>query len=190
MLPDFATMIRARPPKTPHGEMARGVALHHATDAVFHDHAVFRQLCAEALSELSALGLERGPARAVAHVGVEILIDGVLAEDAQATRSYVAALSHAQHLGHLIMWGAPTEHSRFRFLVRALAERGVSAEHRTPDVVALRVQRTLEHRPRLALAPGDEVLVATWARRAGSDVPQRLPPLLAELRARFGQATA
>ncbi len=114
----------------------------------------------------------------------------MLAEDQQATRSYVAALHNAEHLERHVSWRTPEEHSRFRFLIRALAERGVSPAHRAPDVVARRVQRTLEHRPRLALAPGDEALVARWARRAEQEVPHRLPPLLAELRARLGQATA
>ena len=44
MLPDFAAMIRARPPAARDPELARGIALHHATDEVFHDAPTFREL--------------------------------------------------------------------------------------------------------------------------------------------------
>ena len=59
MLPDFATMIRARPPTAKQPELWRGVRLHHDTDAVFHDHPVFRELCADAVAALSEQFLAR-----------------------------------------------------------------------------------------------------------------------------------
>ena len=60
MLPDFAGMIRARPPVADHTELAEGIAFHHATDHAFHDSATFRALTAQANAELSAGGLRRG----------------------------------------------------------------------------------------------------------------------------------
>ena len=113
MLPDFATMIRARPPTAKQPELWRGVRLHHDTDAVFHDHPVFRELCADAVAALSELGLARGPARATAHVGVEIHIDGVLARDDSARKSYLDALGAAPALAAKLDWRAAEESARF-----------------------------------------------------------------------------
>ncbi|MCA9596106.1 MAG: hypothetical protein KC776_22480 [Myxococcales bacterium] len=181
MLPDFATMIRARPPTAKQPELWRGVRLHHDTDAVFHDHPVFRELCADAVAALSELGLARGPARATAHVGVEIHIDGVLARDDSARKSYLDALGAAPALAAKLDWRAAEESARFDELVQALAERGVRPEHSAPEVVALRVARALSGRPRLSLAAGDERRVAEWSRTASAVVADRLPPLLADL---------
>jgi hypothetical protein len=92
MLPDFANMVGTRLSQPEEPALASGVAFHHRTDHVFHENAVFRELVAGARVELSRLGLSRGSARAVAHVGVEILLDGVLAGDEAASAAYRAAL--------------------------------------------------------------------------------------------------
>ena len=68
MLPDFATMIRARPPRTAHADIDSGMQFHRRTDDVFHRSAVFRQLTQEAVVWLSARGVRSGSALAVAHV--------------------------------------------------------------------------------------------------------------------------
>src|SRR5258708_1440822 len=83
MLPDFAGMIRARldDPAPPATELARGVELHHATDAAFHRMPATLALMRELDDRLLGGGCARGPRRAVAHVGVELLLDGVLVDD-------------------------------------------------------------------------------------------------------------
>ena len=43
MLPDFATMIRARPPRTTHADIDSGMQFHRRTDDVFHRSAAFRR---------------------------------------------------------------------------------------------------------------------------------------------------
>jgi hypothetical protein len=183
MLPDFATMIRARPPTALDPDLARGIALHHATDAVFHDSASFRELGAWAFEQLCAQGLARGPARAAAHVGIEILIDGVLAVDGAARRAYLDAIALARRLDpDRVRWQRSADGQRFSELVSALDARGVSRAHGTPAVVALRVERTLAGRPRLALAGSEIALVAVWAERAKPVVIARSAQLIAELR--------
>src|SRR5690606_20947871 len=98
MLPDFAAMIRTRPPRATLTSIERGIAFHHLTDHAFHDAPSFRQLTAAAMLELAGLGLGRGAARATAHVGIEILIDGVLARESAARRAYLDALAFGSEI--------------------------------------------------------------------------------------------
>lgn len=78
MLPDLLGIagLRGVEPRDP--EVARGLELHHRTDDVFHASDAFVTLQASLRAALEAGGLQGGPARAVAHVGVELLLDGAL----------------------------------------------------------------------------------------------------------------
>ncbi|MEB2325122.1 MAG: hypothetical protein OZ921_21590, partial [Sorangiineae bacterium] len=96
MLPDFAGMILARPPPAAHSGITEGIRLHHRTDAVFHDAPAFRELSTRALEWLEDRGLRRGSARAIAHVGVEMLLDAAVADDAGARAAYLGALDEAR----------------------------------------------------------------------------------------------
>jgi hypothetical protein len=184
MLPDFAGMIRARPPVAGHSELAEGMAFHHLTDHAFHDSPTFRALTAQANAALSAGGLRRGSARAAAHVGVEILLDAALAHDAGGRRAYRAALVSASdpELATHIAWRDDNERVRFENLCALLAERGVSDRHTAPELVALRLSRTLADRPRLALDASSEQVVCRWASAARDVVERAAPALLDELR--------
>ncbi len=181
MLPDFATMIRARQPQVGHATLADGVAYHHRTDDAFHDSGVFRELMREAHDQLSTAGLRRGSARAVAHVGVEILLDGVLADAPSARHAYLSALARAPLLASELEWRTDADAAAFRGLLRALAGRGLSREHTAPTVVALRVERTLSDRPRLAIDPSQLELVAHWASTMMDAVRTETPRLVSEL---------
>src|SRR4029079_14058794 len=48
MLPDFASMCRARVEVVGHADLAAGVDWHHETDRVFHAAGAFRRLVADA----------------------------------------------------------------------------------------------------------------------------------------------
>src|SRR6202040_922306 len=96
MLPDFCSMLGLREPCAQDRVLATGIHFHHITDRAFHDLAIFRRLCREATAVLGARGVARGTARAVAHVGVELLLDAVLAEAAAARSAYVAGLRAGQ----------------------------------------------------------------------------------------------
>jgi hypothetical protein len=192
MLPDFAAMIRARPPASSHDEIRDGIGFHHRTDDAFHQAPSFVSLSRAARDELARRGLGRGSARAVAHVGVEILIDAALARDDIARDAYLAALGVAREgaLGGEVGWRDVAERTRFAHLREALIGRGVAADDASPELVALRVQRTLQGRPRLALAAGDETKVRDWASRARTLVEAQIEQLLAELEAGLGVTKA
>jgi acyl carrier protein phosphodiesterase len=191
MLPDFAAMIRARTPTALDPELARGVALHHATDVVFHDAPTFRELGACAFDELCARGLARGPARGAAHVGVEILLDGVLAADRPARRAYLDALALGRRLDPAqVHWADSAASKRFSELVTALAARGVSRAHGTPEVVAFRIERALAGRSRLALRQSDLALLVSWAAHAQPLVIARADQLIGEIRLGLAPAAA
>jgi len=188
MLPDFAAMIRARPPASLHDEISDGIGFHHRTDDAFHHAPSFLLLSRAAHTELAGRGLGRGSARAVAHVGVEILIDAELARDDVAREAYLAALGVAGEaaLGAQVTWRDIAERTRFSHLRAALIERGVALDDASPELVALRVQRALQGRPRLALRAGDETRVRDWARAARALVDARMTDLLAELEGALG----
>lgn len=182
MLPDFWGMTRTRPVELADGELARGVAFHHETDRVFHDAPTFVELSRGARVALSALGLARGSALAVAHIGVEIVLDGVLAHDQRARHAYVRALESTKLLDE-VRWRSAEDAEQVRELVSMLAKRSLSADHGAPELVAWRVERALAARPRLALGPGDGQRVTEWARAAKLEVARKSDTLLGEIRA-------
>lgn len=181
MVPDFSSIISARMPVLQTVELEAGAQHHQVVDAVFHDTAEFRALCADSFGELSALGLERGRSRAVAHVGIEILLDEILSRDSDACRSYKAALEQgaADRLGARIGWTDP-QRARFEELRLALRSRETTAVV-TPEALAYRLERTFRGRVRLRMTPGDLALVLRWAPLARRRVGTAAERLLGEL---------
>lgn len=189
MLPDFVGMLRLSRPAVLDSVLARGVAFHHRTDEAFHDLPPFVSLSRESFAWLSERGLPRGPARAIAHIGVEMLLDEPLAADPGARRAYRAALG--QSLSGALSFPTPSDAERLGALQTALLERSQGPRHASPLVVAERIRRTLAGRPRLATADGTEVLLAEWVERTRPAVVAAAPEILARLRlllANFGGA--
>jgi hypothetical protein len=182
MLPDFATMIGARPPRASHAALAAGIELHHATDEAFHAAPLFHELGEVSLSRLLALGVARGPARAVAHVGVELLLDGAFVDEPGAVAAYLGALADGPS-ARAIAWRDLLETARFEALRAALRVRGVRSEHGAPKLVTERLRRALEPRPRLALAHRELPLVERWAEELHPRVHHVAPALLAHVEA-------
>src|SRR4030095_513718 len=60
-----------------------------------HRSTTFRELTEQAVVWLSTRGVRNGSALAVAHVGVELLLDASLSGDEPAQRAYLAALAGA-----------------------------------------------------------------------------------------------
>jgi acyl carrier protein phosphodiesterase len=154
MLPDFAGMCGGRIAAVEDPAVAGGVALHHASDAAFHQLERFRRLCRDAEARLRERGVGRGGARGAAHVAVELLLDGALVADRDAAASYVEAIerAHPDDLGDRIRWRAPATAERFAWLQERLAARGVPVGYRDLEVVTDRIARVLAPRPLLALA--------------------------------------
>ena len=183
MLPDFASMLGVRLPAVSHATLERGVDFHHLTDRIFHDLESFRTLTREAHGALSSRGLERGPARAVAHVGVEILLDVTLGQNATARAAYLSGLEAGlrPELVGAVAWSRP-ERDRLVDLLETLFQRGVVRDTSSPIVVE-RIRRTLARRPRLALGDGDPHRVLDWVESARDRVVASASSLVAELHA-------
>jgi hypothetical protein len=153
MLPDFATMSGARLAE-PHDDagVAHGIALHHATDAAFHHLPAVLALMRELDDRLERAGCARGPRRAVAHIGVELLLDGVLVDELLYRDSYLAGLAH-DPAG--VRWRDEGDDARFALLLARLRAHGVPDDLRKPDAIATRLHRMLAHRPLLAPSATD-----------------------------------
>jgi hypothetical protein len=186
MLPDFVGMLRLAAPEVHDAALARGVAFHHRTDHAFHDLPSFHGLSRRTFAWLSERELPRGPARAVAHVGIEMLLDEVLAQNPGARAAYLAAL--VVPLDAALSFPAAGDGERLEGLRRALHERA-SSTPAEPEVVALRIRRTLEPRPRLATDDAGQALLASWVRAARPWVAMAAPELLASLRAQLANET-
>ena len=158
MLPDFASMCRARLDAPTDAVVAVGIDLHHATDAAFHNAAPVLGLMRELDDRLDHLGCARGPRRAVAHIGVELLLDGVLVGDAAYRASYLAGLGHD---AACVRWRDDDGAARFAMLLDRLRGHGVPEDLRRVDAIVMRLQRMLGHRPLLAPNAADLRAIAT-----------------------------
>jgi hypothetical protein len=181
MLPDFSSMLRLRPPSSPHRELSLGIAFHHATDEAFHELAAFRSLSLEAMRFLAERGVARGARRAVAHVGVELLLDAELAQAEPARVAYLAGLRSARDpaLLRTLSWPADQQERLMRLAAR-LEERSDSAKP-TTEVMVERLVRTLSDRPRLALEDSARPHVSEWVELWRARVVASAPALVLEL---------
>src|SRR5262245_43231273 len=184
MLPDFATMIRARPPATVDPAIAAGIEFHHQTDEAFHRSPAFLELSQAALGWLRARGVGRGSARAVAHIGVEMLLELPLSRDARGQRAYLGALDGAgdDGLGPRVRWATAEEPIRFERLRQALLARGGVTDAVASDVVAERLARALSARPMLALDDAARLAVRDWIAETRGEIAARADALVADLK--------
>ncbi len=166
MLPDFASMSGARLAGADHHAIARGIALHHATDGVFHHAPAVLGLFRDVAGRLTARGCRRGPTRAAAHVGVELLLDGILLDEPRHRDAYLAALAVDPAP---VTWKHDGDADRFGWLHQRLREHGVPDDLRRPASVAARLFRVLAGR-RLLAPTGDEQ--ATIARVLAEVAPR------------------
>jgi len=187
MLPDFATMLRARPPVTSLADVSAGVTFHHRTDDAFHGSSSFLEFSREASSYLSERGVSRGTARAVAHVGVELLLDSAFAHEHGANEAYLSAMACATsaRVRDSIHFRTSDEDERFRHLCLTLLERGGFQDNPESEVMAQRLRRILEGRPRLAMDDHGLSVVRNWVESARSQITSGAPQLLREVEQRL-----
>ena len=152
MLPDFATMSRTRLAEPTDAAIARGIEMHHHADRAFHQLPVVLGLMRELDGKLDAAGVARGPRRAVAHIGVELLLDGVLVDEQSYRDAYLGALAH-DPAG--VQFRDEADALRFTALHARLRSYGVPDDLREPDSIVHRLQRMLAHRPLLAPSSTD-----------------------------------
>jgi hypothetical protein len=152
-LPDFAAMGRFRLARRPVDRwLALGVEAHHRTDDAFHHHPWFTDHSSRLRAGIEMLGIGRGPARAIGHVGVELLLDGELIErrpSLQRTTDSVLSLADNGKLGiHEIV--PPDQQAGWREHLARIADWRVAQDHHHPAIVAERLYRILSRRPRLS----------------------------------------
>nr|MBA3542480.1 hypothetical protein [Deltaproteobacteria bacterium] len=151
MLPDFASMCGGRLAAQPDPTLATGVDLHQRTDGVFHALAPVQALMRELDGRLEQGGCARGPRKAVAHIGIELLLDGVLVDHAPYRASFLAGVADDTP----VEWLAPDGAERFAVLRARLRSYGVPDDLRRPDAITYRLSRALAGRPRLAPSSSD-----------------------------------
>ncbi len=187
MLPDFASMLRARPPLSIFAPLSSGISFHHRTDEAFHGSQAFLELSRRAASFLSDRQVSRGTARAVAHVGVELLLDAAFARETGANEAYLSALACAlsEPVQSGIQWHTRDASERFRHLCHRLHERGQFQINPESELVAQRLRAILESRPRLAMDDHGQSVVREWVESARSEIMSGAPQLLQEVEQRL-----
>jgi len=187
MLPDFAAMLRTRPPLATLAALSAGVSFHHRTDDAFHGSHSFLEFSRQASSFLSERGVSRGTARAVAHVGVELLLDGAFAGESGVNEAYLSAIACAmtEQVHGFIRWHASDARERFQHLCHNLHQRGRFQENPESELVAQRLQRILADRPRLAMDDRGLLVVREWIELARSQITSGAPQLLLEVEQRL-----
>lgn len=181
MLPDFASMIGARLGAQTDAEVARGVDLHHATDAVFHRAPVVLGLFREAEGRLRDRGVRKGPMRAAAHVGVELLLDGVLAREPGHRDAYAAGLAAEA----AIVWRDGEGAARCAALLARLRGYGPPDEAgpAAGAAVARRIERALAGRTLLAPDAAEREAIAAVMDELAARVAVAAPAVLMQVRA-------
>ncbi len=191
-LPDIATIGGFRMlPGSAKGSIGEGVAFHHATDNIFHSHRWFTSRQKLVFDDLTAAGVGRGAARASAHVGVELLLDGEIfhgrpersasvaqafdrAETAPGIADIVSVHSRAgwqHHLSRLPQWRTPTY-------------------FRDPSAVARRMEAILSARPRLAMKPDDVARVAAALESVQPSISDTAEEFLADMVDALGRSAS
>jgi len=190
MLPDFASMLRTRPPLATLDTLSAGVSFHHRTDDAFHGSQSFLEFSRQASSFLSDRGLSRGTARAVAHVGVELLLDAAFAGENGANEAYLSAVACAlgEPVRGFIFWQTSDVSERFQQLCRSLRNRGRFQENPASELVAERLRGILADRPRLAMDERGLLVVREWVSSARSRITSGAPQLLREVEQRLRPA--
>lgn len=183
MLPDFAGMVGVRIAGiTPDAAVQRGIDLHHRTDDAFHGAPIFTDLCSAAMTALTDAGVSRGGARAVGHVGTELLLDGWLADNSDALRLYRDGLQAGSGLIDNVTFHRSDAHERCRFLLSRLSNASIPERYADVDFVTERLVFILASRPRLALMPDEVEAVRSYLRESQSTVIERAPQLIEYVR--------
>jgi hypothetical protein len=152
MAPDLLPLCGAVASGETSPRVVAGRAHHLAVDATFHANPAFTDLCAWASRALTEGGVPRGAARAAAHVGIELCLDGVLALETSARTAYARSLAEADGRATPFVWRDEDSRSRWRSLVARLRGGQVPDAYRDLDFVTARLVGALGRRPRLALS--------------------------------------
>lgn len=159
MAPDLLPLCGAVADQATCAAVVDGQAQHHRVDAVFHANPTFLALQAWTARALIERGVARGSARGAAHVGTELLLDGVLASDREARRAYAGALAEADGGSPPFTWRDRASEQHWAALIARLRRGTIPEAYRDCDFVADRVLGALRARPRLAVCDRDQPIV-------------------------------
>lgn len=184
MLPDFASVLGLAPPTSHHSELSAGIDLHHQTDRAFHQTEIFQGLEQRSRAVLAAAGVSKGARRALAHVGVEFLIDAELVRRAPGWSGFAHALRYGSSAGcgAQLQWRPRTPTDASERLARLCSRLAAVEAPRDVERIAARLVATLSARPRLSLHAQEVPLVQEWLAECAPEVGTSLEQLLAELR--------
>lgn len=183
MIPDLCAMTGLKGEESLGGVLGRGVRFHLDTDALFHQTRVFCEHNRRLQARFRELGVSRGPARAAAHLGVEMLIDAELARETPAVDAYVAALAWGvRHVGHESqgVWRSPSQ-LKLAGLCQYLLDRGPGIHCTARERFVERLGRALGGRRLLSPTPAELQLIAEEL-QGDRAVAVEVPDLLVELR--------
>ena len=188
MLPDFVSMARSRPRRVDDPVVAAGVQHHLRTDDVFHAAPAFLAHCEGIRAELEARGVNWGAARAVGHVGTELILDGaLLGQRPEARAHYDAAMREALHYATrgeragAIVWRDGGE--RFDRLLSRLDDSPLPDAYREPAHVAAILERILRPRERLRLAESEVAAVTAVLEARAAAIADDAPGIVAHVEA-------
>lgn len=182
MLPDFATMCGTRLLEVADPTVAAGIDHHHQIDRVFHALPVVRELMRTTSAALRQAGIGRGPAAGAGHVGVELLLDGVLIESAEHRSIYRAGIDGAaSDIDDSLTW-EPGGAGRWQELRERLCSLGPPTGYADPEEVAHRLERILAPRPRLRLSPGSVPVLARVLQDLRPAITAATPAVLGALK--------
>lgn len=170
MLPDFCGMAKAGPCKSADPKTSQGVSLHYEVDRHFHSAPLFLQYMARGAAELRQEGLSKGAARAIAHVGVELLLDGIYMETSAFCDPYLRALEVSQSVLATLNKPAGDRFSQLAKVASAVVQGGVPNRLRDERRVADLLFQILQRRPRIAFSRDKLPAVTTWLTAAKTDL--------------------
>ncbi len=183
-LPDIAAIGRFRLlGSTDDEELQAGIALHHSTDDAFHRDPWFTSRQRRLTDSLGDAGLERGPTRAVAHVGPELLLDGALLQQSDLQDTVNLALEQINTTSAALEPLVQTDAGIGDWLDHLLkfTGGGMPTDYHDPKAVAARLHRILVHRKRLAF-PTDQIDLVSQALAVEADgIHQTGPTFVVEL---------
>jgi hypothetical protein len=153
MAPDLLPHSGARASTTLPLAVERGRRLHHASDGVFHRNVAFLQHQRRITEILGRAGVPRGPARASAHLAVELVLDGTLlaTDPAPAFHHAWARLRAPDEVVRSLV--EPASEPAWHGFLTAFTTHVDPASYVDAEYTATRIERILHRRPRLALDP-------------------------------------
>lgn len=180
MLPDFYGMVRLRPVHSGDTALQAGTRHHHHIDQVFHGAGPFVRHVAKTTHTLEQAGLSRGSARAIGHLGTELILDGLLFAQGHSTAAYAAALDLLSDLDPP-GWNASMT-AALQDLASRLSQAPLPAAYQSTTFVGSQLQRILDRRPRLRFTSEHAEIVAHVLSGLQEALPADIPALLATLR--------